>query len=283
MSYLRRGTSPLLVFSLLPSSLLAFSPSPSLPHLRLAHAQHRCFVTSPLSARRSLPAASRLHRMPIVKMGGGTDGQDLAELFDVYHAPDAEFAASGEPRKTGKNKERGKVHRDGDWHRAVHVWLYTPQGEFVVQQRSEKKDTFPGKWDVSVGGHVTSGDSVMHTVIKETEEELGVDADEAQLERLATVATSLKGNSPKQGDFTCNEYKDIFLLKYSGLLQDLNFADNEVSDVKLIPWQQVEKDMLLQLSPEGEPTDGPYVPRPKSYIDLLFDAMRARFPAKVSK
>jgi len=215
-------------------------------------------------------------------MGGGADGQDLGELFDLYHAPDAEFAASGEPRKTGKNKERGKVHRDGDWHRAVHVWLYTPQGEFVLQQRSEKKDTFPGKWDVSVGGHVTSGDSVMHTVLKETQEELGVEVTEAELERLPTVATSLKGNSPKQGDFTCNEFKDIFLLKYSGTLEGLNFADNEVSDVKLVPWQEVEKDMLAQVSPDGEPTDGAYVPRPMSYIDILFDAMRERFPEKVS-
>jgi 8-oxo-dGTP pyrophosphatase MutT (NUDIX family) len=54
----------------------------------------------------------------------------------------------------------------------VHIWLYDSQGNLVLQKRSESKDTFPGRWDVSVGGHVTSGDTVMETALKEVEEEL---------------------------------------------------------------------------------------------------------------
>jgi hypothetical protein len=80
-----------------------------------------------------------------------------------------------------------------------------------------------------------------------------------------------------QGDFTCNEYKDVFLLEYKGTLDGLNFADNEVADVKLVHWTEVEKDMLAQIGPGGEELDGPYVPRPMSYVDLLFGAMRERF------
>jgi hypothetical protein len=73
--------------------------------------------------------------MPVLKMGAVTEGQDLKELFDVYEAPGEEFKKTGVPKKMGHNKERGKVHADGDWHRAVHIWLYTPQGEFVLQKR----------------------------------------------------------------------------------------------------------------------------------------------------
>ena len=54
----------------------------------------------------------------------------------------------------------------------MHIWLYDSQGNLVLQKRSESKDTFPGRWDVSVGGHVTSGDTVMETALKEVEEEL---------------------------------------------------------------------------------------------------------------
>jgi len=41
----------------------------------------------------------------------------------------------------------------------VHVWIYNSKGRVILQKRAEGKDTFPGRWDVSVGGHVTSGDS----------------------------------------------------------------------------------------------------------------------------
>ena len=100
-------------------------------------------------------------------------GQDLSELFDLYEAPQpsaAEF--NGQPIPLGEKKARKLVHRDGDWHSSVHVWMYTLSGELLLQKRAEGKDTFPGRWDVSVGGHVTSGDGVLETARKEVEEEL---------------------------------------------------------------------------------------------------------------
>ena len=75
---------------------------------------------------------------------------------------------------------------------------FRPSRDNPPRARSDKKDTFPLKWDVSVGGHITSGDDVMFTAIKETEEELGVKVAQTDLQFLATIHTSLKGNSPKQ-------------------------------------------------------------------------------------
>jgi len=37
-----------------------------------------------------------------------------------------------------------------------------------------KKDTQPGKWDTSVGGHMGIGESVAEALIRETKEELGL-------------------------------------------------------------------------------------------------------------
>ncbi|CAN0439297.1 unnamed protein product, partial [Laminaria digitata] len=113
------------------------------------------------------------------------------------------------------------------------------QGELILQKRSASKDTFPGMWDVSVGGHFTAGDSSLETAVKETSEELGLDCDETSLRFVCTVATTATGSTPLHGDFLCNEYKDIYLLRYDGPVADLNFDPSEVEDVKLIPMEQL--------------------------------------------
>ena len=174
-----------------------------------------CGLQQPPAAPRSrMTSRHWLSRHASVAPGAG---QDLGELFDLYEAPQPSVSEfRGEPTRKGVNKARKQVHADGDWHRAVHIWLYSSQGNLVLQKRSDSKDTFPGRWDVSVGGHVTSGDTVMQTALKEVEEELGLGIEEAELEYLGTLATTAKGSSPISGSFMCNEYKDLFLLKFDG-------------------------------------------------------------------
>uniref|UniRef100_A0A8R7PGB3 Nudix hydrolase 3 n=2 Tax=Triticum urartu TaxID=4572 RepID=A0A8R7PGB3_TRIUA len=55
---------------------------------------------------------------------------------------------------------RTEVHRDGDYHRAVHVWIYYEStGELLLQRRVDCKESWPGQWDISSAGHITVGDS----------------------------------------------------------------------------------------------------------------------------
>ena len=207
-------------------------------------------------------------------------GQDLSEMFDLYEAPEPTVAAfRGEPRATGRSKQRKLVHADGDWHRAVHVWLYTSAGQLVLQKRAEGKDTFPGRWDVSVGGHVTSGDSVEFTARKEVEEELGLKIHNDALEKIGVFATTATGSSPIGGEFTCNEYKDLFLLRFDGDVGELRFSPDEVADVALKHWTEVRQDLLAQLDPDGRELDGPMIQRPRHYIDALFAALGDRLPS----
>jgi len=60
--------------------------------------------------------------------------------------------------KTGKTKLRSEVHRDGDWHKAVHIWIINEQGDILLQRRSPNKDSDPNKLDISCAGHLTTGD-----------------------------------------------------------------------------------------------------------------------------
>ncbi len=59
-------------------------------------------------------------------------------------------------------------------HRSVHVMVINSQGALLLQKRSLRKDTQPGKWDTSVGGHVGFGQSYEEAARRESEEELGL-------------------------------------------------------------------------------------------------------------
>ena len=59
-------------------------------------------------------------------------------------------------------------------HPVVHLHIFNRSGKLYLQKRSMKKDTQPGKWDTSVGGHIGIGEAVAEALIRETREELGL-------------------------------------------------------------------------------------------------------------
>jgi isopentenyldiphosphate isomerase/intracellular septation protein A len=59
-------------------------------------------------------------------------------------------------------------------HPVVHLHLFNSSGKLYMQKRSMKKDTQPGKWDTSVGGHISPGETVAEALIRETREELAL-------------------------------------------------------------------------------------------------------------
>lgn len=99
--------------------------------------------------------------------------QDLSERFDVLRS-------DGTP--TGITRTRGEVHRAGDWHRSVHVWVIGggEDGWLVFQRRSAAKDTWPRRLDASVSGHYRAGEG-LDEALRETAEEIGVAAPPAEL------------------------------------------------------------------------------------------------------
>lgn len=109
--------------------------------------------------------------------------QDPNEYFDVV-------TEDGEP--TGVAKRRADVHRDGDWHRAIHVWFYgvDADGPFVLlNQRGRNKDTWPLALDATVGGHLGAGETV-EDAFREVHEEIGVHVDPERFDHLFRRARS---------------------------------------------------------------------------------------------
>jgi isopentenyldiphosphate isomerase len=59
-------------------------------------------------------------------------------------------------------------------HPVVHLHLLNSDGRLFLQKRSATKDVQPGKWDTSVGGHISPGESPGEAVLREASEELGI-------------------------------------------------------------------------------------------------------------
>lgn len=150
-----------------------------------------------------------------------TDPQD--ELFDIVD----EY---GEP--LGYSKPRGEVHRDGDWHRSFHLWIWGIEDgvPFILfQRRSPTKDIFPNKLDVSVGGHIRAGETLEETV-REAHEELGVDLQFDDLTRLGTCFDTSAGPV-----FTDREVLAVFSYRCDQPLEEYRLHPEEISGLVRIP------------------------------------------------
>ncbi len=110
--------------------------------------------------------------------------QDPDERFDLV---------DGEGRPLGRTKRRADVHRDGDWHRAIHLWVVNATGArpwVLLQRRSAAKDTWPGRLDVSVAGHLGAGESP-DDALREADEEVGLRVTASQVRWLGRAAKVL--------------------------------------------------------------------------------------------
>ena len=76
---------------------------------------------------------------------------------------------------------RSACHKDKSLlHPVVHVHFFNEKGEFFLQKRAKNKLIQPDKWDTSVGGHVSVGETIEQALEKEVGEELGVKIAEYQ-------------------------------------------------------------------------------------------------------
>ncbi len=103
-----------------------------------------------------------------------TPADELLALLDDDGAP------------LGRGKARAAVHADGDWHRAFHLWVVREGRLVLLQRRSRRKDLEGGRIDVSVGGHVRVGETLVD-IVREAEEEIGLVVRPGQLTFLGSV------------------------------------------------------------------------------------------------
>lgn len=144
--------------------------------------------------------------------------------------------AEGNP--TGQKKLRAEIHRDGDWHRAMDVWILNSKGELLLQKRSPEKENNPNLWNISVAGHIASGDDAVTTAIREAREELGVSFAHKDLEYLFRLPEQ---SIHRGGAYLNNEWVDVYLATRNLDLSTLCLQKEEVTAVRWIPFRELEK------------------------------------------
>ena len=92
------------------------------------------------------------------------------------NTPDERFDIVDRNDRVVGSAPRSEIHARGLLHRAVHLWLFHPDGRILLQKRSLTKDREPGRWTSSVSGHVNSGEEYDVAMHREIPEEIGVPA-----------------------------------------------------------------------------------------------------------
>ena len=136
----------------------------------------------------------------------------------------------------GRIKSKPDVHRVGDWHRSVHVWIVAGDGRVLIQRRSPRKENHPGLWDVSAAGHISAGESPVESAIREVEEELGLRIEPRELQHVATLSESHVLNGGKYLD---NEFHEIFVVRRDVDVTSLTLQATEVEDVALVTVEEM--------------------------------------------
>lgn len=136
--------------------------------------------------------------------------------------------------KTGITKPRTSVHRDGDWHRAEHIWIINDNKDILLQRRCPTKDSDPNMLDISCAGHLVAGDESIDGALRELEEELSLIVNKEDLKYITTLKRSPKHNN----DFVDNEFDDLYLLKINKKIEELTYQKEEISEILFVPYEE---------------------------------------------
>lgn len=141
------------------------------------------------------------------------------ELLDVYDEAG---------RKTGKTAPRGSFHIDGEYALCAHIILENTDGRFLIQQRSDCKQTRPGQWDITAGA-VDAGESSLDGALREAWEEVGLLLPREQVQFLFR-------------DRCRHAFHDVWYIRIPFSLEDCTMQESEVQALRL-----VSAEMLIAL------------------------------------
>ena len=139
---------------------------------------------------------------------------------------------------TGKKKSRFSVHQDGDWHRAIAIFVLNNQNEILFQKRSASKDSLAGMWASSIFGHVETNQTSIEIAHRELKEEIGIIHN--AFKELGTVRET---KVPHAG-YIDNVFVDVYLVKINFEIKDFIIQEEELSKLKWVPYNELK--IMLQ-------------------------------------
>lgn len=139
------------------------------------------------------------------------------ELVDIYN---------NKHELTGLKKERKEL-QNGEYRLSCFVWIINDKNELLIQQRLATANKCANMWETCSGGAI-SGDTAKTGVIREINEELGIDVNEDNLIFIGSFIRIM-------------DYVEVFVLKQNVDLADLKIQEDEVQNIKWISIPEFEK------------------------------------------
>ena len=144
---------------------------------------------------------------------------------------------NGKP--TGQTASRDEVHSKGLKHRHIHVWITNSTGEILLQKRAENKKIFPNLWAMAIEGHVSAGESLDETIIKEAMEELFIKLTADELNFLFEYSGRMDFGPEKIENYV----NSVFIVHKNIPIDQIEIDKSEVADVKWMPWRKYKKEL----------------------------------------
>jgi isopentenyl-diphosphate delta-isomerase len=142
-------------------------------------------------------------------------------------------------------KLRSQVYAEGLFNfRVVNAFLVNSKGQLWIPKRSLKKKLYPGCLDMSMGGHVESGETYEQAFKRELEEELNIEADKIEWKLLGHL-TPAKDHvsvfmqvyelySDASPQYNPNEFTEYSWMTPEGLLQKIAAGTPSKSDLPIL-------------------------------------------------
>jgi geranylgeranyl diphosphate synthase type I len=148
-------------------------------------------------------------------------------------------------------------YSSGELHRAFSVLLFDSNNRLLLQKRASHKVTFPNVWANSCCSHPLYSESereikdalgVKRAAIRKLHQELGIEEKQVPITDFNFI-TKMIYSSRMNEDWIEREIDHILIIKAD---VDVNFNENEVSEVKWVSQGELEEMLVAEVEGDGE-------------------------------
>lgn len=154
--------------------------------------------------------------------------------------------------KTGEVVSKREAHSKGIWHSSIHILLVNKdRTKILLQKRCADKKLYPNRWDITVGGHISTGEEPLMSAHRELEEELGLDSKKYDFKFIKRIKEEFINNGVNSKEFVY-----VYLIEEDVNCKDIILQKEEVSEARWFKKEEffdlIEKKLIINHYQEFE-------------------------------